>query len=66
MNGVPGTCSISNGLIYEAIVHPQIASVCRRDLTHEVQRIFCKRLNRDLKVKNRYCSSIATDSLLII
>jgi hypothetical protein len=40
MNGVPGTCSISNGLIYEAFVTPQIASVCRRDLTYEVQRIF--------------------------
>jgi hypothetical protein len=63
MNGVPGTCSISNGLIYEALVHP----VCRRDLTYEVQRIFCKRLNGDLKVKkSRYCSSIATESLLII
>ena len=24
MNGVPGTCLISNGLIYEAIVHPQM------------------------------------------
>jgi hypothetical protein len=51
MNGVIGTCSISNGLIYEVNVRPQIASVCRRDLTYKVQRIFCKRLNGDLKVK---------------
>jgi hypothetical protein len=52
---------------YDTLVHPRIGVVRRRDSAYEVQRnLFYSTQRRFEVLKNRYCFSIATDSLLIL